>query len=251
MKKRVPLRRLITHAAHVGGDDLAVEQLGPLQHTRRPDLPVGQHHGVGGDDPTVELLIAHEPLVELCPRCDPTQIPEAASVGQQVGMVDSDRPHDVDRRHRAETRLGKRVDRGVEALVLLEEADAQEDVLGWVEAQLRPGLVPVELGGGGERCAVIEDGHRGALQTESVDQLVDLALGVHREGVDGGQDPRGHAARSAGLRASGPYSISCSRISSWVAAARAPSAPHTATRCAGCRQAPKIISGENWMVTAS
>ena len=91
-------------------------------------MTVGEHHGVGGDDPAVEGLVADEPEVQVDPgdlRLERLQFPFVVS-GSRI--VDPHRADDVQR-----GASGRQAPHGgggpVEALVRLDEADAHEDVL--------------------------------------------------------------------------------------------------------------------------
>ena len=128
---QIGLTTPVGQAAHPGGDDGATVEAGALGDRGRPDVAVGEDDRVGGDDPAVEGLVAHEPHVEVHAGDLGRQRLELAPVGDGGRVVDAHRPDDVERR----AALGEAAERGggaVEALVRLQEPDAHEDVpVGW------------------------------------------------------------------------------------------------------------------------
>ena len=135
------LADLVGQAADAGGDDGPAVEAGPLGHRRRPDVAVGEHHRVGGDDPAVERLVADEAEVEVHAgdlRLEGLELPLVVDGG---GVVDADRPDDVQRR----ALVGQAAERGggpVEPLVGLDEPDADEDVAVGREAERGAGARP-------------------------------------------------------------------------------------------------------------
>ncbi len=176
---RPALADLIGQATHPGGDHRAGNQLGSFDDTGRPDLAVGKHDRVGGHEPTVELDVSHEALVELGPRGRRGQPTEATDMGNHIGVIDARRAHHVERRQTGR-QLSERLDGPIEALVSLKEPDRHEDVSGRIQPQFGSCGLLVAPVAKRERLPVVDQREAGGVETERLDQPVAFGGGVQR-----------------------------------------------------------------------
>ena len=114
-------------------------ECGALHDPGRPDLPVGEHDGVGRDEPEIEGLVAQIGVVERRTSGLADRGRELVPMLQERRLVDTHRSDDVQLRadRRGPARCERR-DRSIEALVGLDEPDRHEHEPIQREAQDRP-----------------------------------------------------------------------------------------------------------------
>ena len=100
-------------------------------------MAIGEHHGVGGDDPTVEGIVAHEPEVQMDTGDLAGKVLELALVVRGGRVVDAHRTNDMERAASL-AEPAKCLDGAIESLVGLDETNAQKDVVIHGEAEQRP-----------------------------------------------------------------------------------------------------------------
>ena len=126
-KKHVAPARLVGQPADSRDDGRTVQQLGAAQHRRRPYLRIRKNHAIGSGDPGIEILIADERLHQVNAVVPLSESSQLVQISLVFGVGD---PHGADDEKFGiwQVRLDERLDGAIEALMPLDEANAQRTV---------------------------------------------------------------------------------------------------------------------------